>query len=282
MPGGAFFYEEMSLRTVFLQEKSLLADVRYIIEALTPRVSPGEGNRINFDAFCEKYGKASCFGCAVSIPDNPLGNMRVPALSAVEECRRAFEAEKLLVNLNTFHTKNDLDLFLRATLDRGVRHLLIVRGDGSPKLPRLGPEDIAVDCTMVTSIELLEYIHREHPGRFVTGMAFNQYKPLSFEMKKLRRKIDKGARVIVTQPVIGRDPRVLELKSFGIPLIVEAWMSKNIELLMKRYIFRFSAAKATGARFSPDYTGSAENVVFGETKITPNFTSIPRHHLRDF
>ena len=233
MPGGAFFYEEMSLRTVFLQEKSLLADVRYIIEALTPRVSPGEGNRINFDAFCEKYGKASCFGCAVSIPDNPLGNMRVPALSAVEECRRAFEAEKLLVNLNTFHTKNDLDLFLRATLDRGVRHLLIVRGDGSPNLPRLRPEELDVDGKLVTSIDLLVYIHREYPREFVTGVAFNQYKPLRFEMRKLHEKIEKGAQFIVTQPVIGRDPNVLALKSSGRPLVVEAWMSKNIELLLR-------------------------------------------------
>jgi len=233
MPGGAFFYEEMSLRTVFLQEKSLLADVRYIIEALTPRVSPGEGNRINFDAFCEKYGKASCFGCAVSIPDNPLGNMRVPALSAVEECRRAFEAEKLLVNLNTFHTKNDLDLFLRATLDRGVRHLLIVRGDGSPNLPRLRPEELDVDGKLVTSIDLLVYIHREYPREFVTGVAFNQYKPLRFEMRKLHEKIEKGAQFIVTQPVIGRDPNVLALKSSGLPLVVEAWMSKNIELLLR-------------------------------------------------
>ena len=223
----------MPSRTALVHEKQLLAGVRYIVEVLTPRVSSEGKNRVNFGAFCEKCEQALHFGCAVSIPDNPLGNMRVPAFSAVEKCRRAFEAEKLLVNLNTFHTKNDLDLFLHSALNRGVRHLLVVRGDGSPKLPRLRPEDIAVDCTMVTSIELLEYIHREHPGRFVTGVAFNQYKPLSFEMKKLRRKIDKGARVIVTQPVIGRDPRVLELKSFGIPLIVEAWMSKNIELLMK-------------------------------------------------
>jgi hypothetical protein len=188
---------------------------------------------MSFDAFCEKYRRSMKMGGAVSIPDNPLGHMRVPALSAVGECECEPDAEKLLINLNTFRTKKGLDAFLHDTLDAGLRYLLVIRGDGGPKLPRLRPGDIAVDCTMVTSIELLEYIHREHPGRFVTGVAFNQYKPLSFEMKKLRRKIDKGARFIVTQPVIGRDPRVLELKSFGIPLIVEAWMSKNIELLMK-------------------------------------------------
>jgi methylenetetrahydrofolate reductase (NADPH) len=216
-----------------MHAKSLLADVRYIVEVLTPRVSSDEGNRVNFDAFCEKYGKASCFGCAVSIPDNPLGNMRVPALSAVEECRNAFEAEKLLVNLNTFHTKNDLDLFLQSAMNRGMRHLLVVRGDGSPDLSRLRPDDLDVDGKMVTSIDLLVYIHREYPQGFVTGVAFNQYKPIRFEMRKLHEKIEKGAQFIVTQPVIGRDPNVLALKSSGLPLVVEAWMSKNIELLLK-------------------------------------------------
>lgn len=159
--------------------------------------------------------------------------MRVPSLSAIGECRCAFDAEKHLVNLNTFHTKKELDAFFHTALDTGLRYLLVVRGDGSPKLPKLTPEDLAIDCTMVTSIELLEYIHREHPQRFVTGVAFNQYKPISFEVKKLRKKIEKGTQFIVTQPVIGRDPAVLELKSFGVPLIVEAWMSKDIELLMK-------------------------------------------------
>jgi hypothetical protein len=33
--------------------------------------------------------------------------------------------------------------------------------------------------------------------------------------------------------VIERDPKVLALKSSGLPLVVEAWMSVNIELLLK-------------------------------------------------
>jgi hypothetical protein len=41
---------------------------------------------------------------------------------------------------------------------------------------------------MVTSIELLEYINTEYSGLFITGVAFNQYKPMKFELEKLKKK----------------------------------------------------------------------------------------------
>jgi methylenetetrahydrofolate reductase (NADPH) len=49
----------------------------------------------------------------------------------------------------------------------------------------------------------------------------------------MERKIDAGARFIITQPVIGKDPNVDLLRNYGIPFVIEAWMSKNIELLFK-------------------------------------------------
>ncbi len=94
-----------------MDNESLFQGARYIVEVLTPRVSFDAANKVSFDAFFEKSRRALHMGWAVSIPDNPLAHLRVPALSAVGECGRAFEAERLLVNLNTFHTKKKLDAF---------------------------------------------------------------------------------------------------------------------------------------------------------------------------
>jgi methylenetetrahydrofolate reductase (NADPH) len=70
-------------------------------------------------------------------------------------------------------------------------------------------------------------------GQFRTGAAYNPYKPLSFELQHMKQKIAAGAKFAVTQPIIGRDQSVDELKSLSIPIVIEAWMSKNIDLLYK-------------------------------------------------
>jgi methylenetetrahydrofolate reductase (NADPH) len=49
----------------------------------------------------------------------------------------------------------------------------------------------------------------------------------------MERKIEAGAKFAVTQPIIGSDRSVDELRLLKIPIIVEAWMSKNIDLLYK-------------------------------------------------
>jgi len=43
--------------------------------------------------------------------------------------------------------------------------------------------------------------------------------------------MDAGAEFIITQPVIGRDERVIALERFQIPVIIDAWMSKKLHLL---------------------------------------------------
>jgi methylenetetrahydrofolate reductase (NADPH) len=86
-------------------------------------------------------------------------------------------------------------------------------------------------CTTVTSVELLRYIDREHPGRFTCGVAFNPYEPQDAEIEKMRRKADAGASFIITQPIIGRDDRLAGLAPFPLPVILDAWMSKKLHLL---------------------------------------------------
>jgi methylenetetrahydrofolate reductase (NADPH) len=83
----------------------------------------------------------------------------------------------------------------------------------------------------VTSVELLRYIDREYPGQFTCGVAFNPYEPQEDEIAKMKRKADAGATFIITQPIIGRDDRLAGLEPFGLPVILDAWMSKKLHLL---------------------------------------------------
>jgi methylenetetrahydrofolate reductase (NADPH) len=137
------------------------------------------------------------------------------------------------MNLNTFHTKEQLDKLLNQAADSGLRHILVVRGDGGPLLSKLDPREIDAERSVVTSIDLIRYIHRLHDGRFVTAAAFNSYKPLRIELERMKQKIAAGAAYAVTQPIIGRDAGVDALLSLGIPVVLEAWMSTNISLFNK-------------------------------------------------
>jgi hypothetical protein len=67
---------------------------------------------------------------------------------------------------------------------------------------------------------------------------------MPFELNRLTEKITAGAQFVITQPVIGKDPNVDELFGYEIPVVIEAWMSKNVELLF-RSIRKSGGEKAT-------------------------------------
>jgi hypothetical protein len=52
-------------------------------------------------------------------------------------------------------------------------------------------------------------------------------------MKRMEQKIDAGAKFAITQPIIGRDRSIDEMQSLNITVVIEAWMSKNIDLLYR-------------------------------------------------
>ena len=203
----------------------------YIVEILTPKRSLGDGQKERMDSFAGRYRRILDSGCALSIPDNPMGQSRYGAIETIELCSLPVDSERIVMNLNTFHTKEGLDLLLEKASSLGIKNLLIVRGDGGPALPKLSPERIGGAKNVVTSSDLLRYIHKECPGLFATGVAFNQYNATAFEIGRLREKVEAGAKFVVTQPVIGRDPNVDTIEDLGIPVIIEAWMSKNVDLL---------------------------------------------------
>jgi methylenetetrahydrofolate reductase (NADPH) len=204
----------------------------YLIELLTPRQSD-QDFEARLEVFRERYRRILDYGAVVSIPDNPLGNLHFTAMETVEFLGLPLDPERTLLHLNSFHRRTDLDAFLDAAHAAGLKHLLVVSGDGGPRLPKLEPDDLGSSAKAVTSVELLEYVAHRHPGAFSCGVAFNPYEPAEHELEKLRRKIAAGARFVVTQPLIGADRRVSPLDAFGLPVWVGAWMSKRIDLLVE-------------------------------------------------
>jgi methylenetetrahydrofolate reductase (NADPH) len=205
----------------------------YIVELLSPKRTPAGKIDNLLDRFAGRFQQIMDAGCGVSIPDNPMGQPRLGALECIELRGLKIDSEKVIMNLNSFHTREELDHLLNRAADSGLKHILVVRGDGGPLLPRLDPRQIDAEKSVVTSVDLIRYIHRSYAGRFITAAAFNPYKPLGMEMKRMKQKMAAGAAYAVTQPIIGRDAGVDELLSLGIPVVVEAWMSTNIDLFNK-------------------------------------------------
>ena len=208
-------------------------DFPYMIEILTPLVESKIPLTQGMKTFSEKYRRIYEHGFGVSIPDNPMGRLRHGALAAISANRLPVARERTVMNLNTFHTKKDLDSILGQAVELGISRILVVRGDGGPQLSALDPAAIGSSRRAASSSDLIRYINAEYKGRFIVGAAFNHYNPEDFEFKKVEEKIEAGARFIVTQPLIGKDPHVDRLAEFDITVVIEAWMSENVELLYR-------------------------------------------------
>jgi len=200
------------------------------VELQTPKRSSEDIDK-DLQTFADKYRKVVEAGWMVCVTDNPMGLLSYGAMETIELLGLPVRPEQLMVHLNTFHPKKELDGILEAFKAAGGRLLLVVSGDGSQRLHRLEPDEIGVACTTVTSVELIRYIRREHPGAFHCGVAFNPYEPQDAELAKMKRKVDAGASFIITQPIIGRDERLDPLPAFGLPVTLDAWMSKKLHLL---------------------------------------------------
>jgi methylenetetrahydrofolate reductase (NADPH) len=202
----------------------------YHIEILTPKQN-SEKLEEDLGKFAEKYNTVMEAGYMACITDNPMGLLSFQATDIIPELGLPVKPEQLMIHLNTFHTREALDGILDTAARMGAKYILAITGDGNERLPKLKPEAIGETCNSVTSVELIRYIRARHPGVFSIGVAFNPYEPQDHELEKMRRKADAGAEFICTQPIIGRDERVYALKSFGLPVVIDAWMSKKLHLL---------------------------------------------------
>jgi methylenetetrahydrofolate reductase (NADPH) len=208
-------------------------DFNYLVEILTPKRGNGDLAGYALNLFAERYYRVIDQGMGISVPDNPMGQPRCSLLQTIAQAGLPVISHRTVMNLNTFHTKEELDELLLKAARMAIKYLLVVRGDGGPNLPKLNPKSIGGLKSVVTSVDLLHHINTEYAGVFVTGAAFNQYNPMPFEIDRLKQKIKAGAKFVITQPVIGKDQNVDPVYHFNIPVVVEAWMSKNVDLLMK-------------------------------------------------
>lgn len=207
-----------------------ITDTIYFNEVLTPK-QDSEDIEKDLEKFAAKYTASVENEFVICITDNPLGNLSFEALDTIETCELPVEPDKILIHLNTFHRKQDLDRMLKGMIEHGISNLLVVSGDGNTRLHRLLPEELGLDTITVTSIELIKYIHTEYPDTFTCGVAFNHYEPQDAEREKLEAKFDAGAEFIITQPVIEQHENIDWLKTLNVPVVVEAWMSRRIDLV---------------------------------------------------
>lgn len=205
---------------------------RFHVEVLPPK-QDAENLEERLDKFAGRYIRVVNEDYCACITDNAMGHLSFQGTELIEELDLPVKPENVMIHLNTFHTKKDLDGILSSCADRGIRYILVVTGDGSPRLPKLSPADLGFSgIESTTSVELLKYIEDEFPGSFTLGVAFNPYEPEQHEFEKMQRKIDAGAEFAITQPVIEKNEIVEKmLKTFDIPVVVEAWMSKKLHLL---------------------------------------------------
>jgi methylenetetrahydrofolate reductase (NADPH) len=212
--------------------KSHIEKKIFHVEVLTPKQS-SETLDEDMQKFAEKYTKVLDAGYMTCITDNPMGNLSYQATEMIPELGLPVKPEQVMLHLNTFHTRTHLDEILNKAQEIGIKYILTISGDGSERLPKLSAEAIGMSVNTVTSVELMQFIHKKYPGVFTLGVAFNPYEPQDHEIEKMHRKIDAGAKFIITQPVLGKDEKIENVKSFGLPIVVEAWMSKKISLLSK-------------------------------------------------
>ena len=200
------------------------------IEIMSPRQNAPD-LEAGLAALAEKYRQIVDGGHIACFTDNPLGNLAFQGTELIRELGLPVPPGQVSIHLNTFHTRQNLDEILADALQLGIDDVLVISGDGSERLPKLRGRDLGMDVETGTSVELVQYLHREYLGKFRVGVAFNPYEPPRHEMEKLRRKLDAGATAITTQPIIGPNPSVDVLRTLGATVVVEAWMSKKLPLL---------------------------------------------------
>ncbi|GHU72492.1 hypothetical protein AGMMS49992_08570 [Clostridia bacterium] len=205
---------------------------RYHVEIIPPK-QDSETLEADLQTFAEKYRRVMASGYCACITDNAMGLLAFQGLETIEYLNLPVPPEQVMIHLNTFHTKQNLDEILDSGIKMGLKYILVVSGDGSERLPKLQPADVGADgASSVTSVELIQYIRHYYPT-YELGVAFNPYEPAEHEFDKMERKLAAGATFIITQPIIAQNAVVDELllKYPEIPAVVEAWMTKKLFLL---------------------------------------------------
>ena len=207
-----------------------------LAELLTPLLDQPDVEQAA-QKFGKRFGDYYGSGLGISLPDNPMGNLRFTSTEVLEFLE--LPCQNVIVHLNSFHRKEDFDQMLQAADALSVRTLLCISGDGNPKLHRLEPEELGLEPTPMgaaTSVEHIKYIKREYPDRFVFGVAFNPYEKPDIEFAKMERKMAVGFDFIGTQLYLtdglveGFDhfSPLEQLSQYGKPVVFGIWTPTHL------------------------------------------------------
>lgn len=173
----------------------------------------------------------------ISVPENPLGQSRMSSIMAAACMKERTGLEAI------FHfTCRDRNLIgiqsdLLGAHALGLTGLLAVTGDPAG----LGPHGKATSVYDLNAIQLITLVvnMNRHMGLdMCVGAAFNpNVKNIDAQVSYVRRKVDAGARFIMTQPLFEAS-KILEvhdrIKSMGVPVfygVLPLVSSKNAEFL---------------------------------------------------
>lgn len=200
---------------------------------ITPPKHDSQKFERDLSLFKEKYDRFTQDGNIVSLTDNAMAKLAFQGTELIEALGLEVRPDHVLIHLNTFHQKKELDHILATMKKMGLHSVLAVTGDGSDKMHKLLPEELETpEVPVTTSVELIRYIRKHYP-EFTIGVAFNNFEPPESEFEKLDRKLAAGASFVITQPILGRDEQVDRLlRDYpDLPVVTEVWMSKKLSLL---------------------------------------------------
>lgn len=181
---------------------------------------------------------------AISVTDNPGGN---PALSTEMLCAelKRLGMEPLVHLACRDKNRNEIESILYGLAAEGVQNLLVLTGDYPSSLAFNGRPKPVFDLDPVHVLQLVETMNQGletevmgkkrvlAPTNFFAGVSVSPFKKLEAEVMgqyfKLRKKIEAGARFVITQ--VGYDARKfhellqwLKINGYNIPAIANIYV----------------------------------------------------------
>ena len=99
----------------------------YLVELLSPKSSADDQIEGLLDGFATRYRKIIDAGFGISVPDNPMGQPRLGLLKSIDLRGLSVDPKKVVMNLNTFHTKRELDGLIQRAAKANLKYILVVR-----------------------------------------------------------------------------------------------------------------------------------------------------------
>ena len=94
----------------------------YHVELLPPK-QESEKLEKDLELFTKKYKRVLENGYCACITDNAMGNLSFQGTEMIDVLGLPVEPEQVMIHLNTFHTKENLDEILNSCIDMGIKYL---------------------------------------------------------------------------------------------------------------------------------------------------------------